>query len=64
MTDEAVSLLFAVSSSAWVYARLMMRTGQNRQASVIATFFFGLLMFVLMWTLLSLFPESGSDAPF
>jgi hypothetical protein len=55
MGNAFIALLFAVGSSAYVYAKVMRSTGGNLKTTAIATGFCGLVVFIVFLTAIDRF---------
>jgi hypothetical protein len=55
MSAAVISLLFALGASTWVYTKFQSRGGnENTKQSVVAAAVSGLIIFFVLWSILSL----------
>ena len=50
MGNVLIALLVAVGFSAWVYAKLMRRTGNNTKNSIVTAAVLAVIVFFVVWT--------------
>jgi len=55
MSSWVISLLFSVGASTWFYTQLQKRSGNNTKQSVIVTIVIGAVLFLISYSVLSLF---------
>lgn len=54
MANWVVALFLGLAVSVWVYEKLMNKTGNNRQNSIIAAAVSGVLLFVVLYFVLGI----------
>jgi hypothetical protein len=54
MANWIVALLIGLAASVWVYEKLMNKTGNNRQNSIIAAAISGILLFIILYFVLGI----------
>ena len=57
MSAWVVSFMFSVGASTWLYTKLMRRSGNNTQQSIIVTIVVGIVLLLVTYSILSLFWE-------
>lgn len=56
MSAVVISLLFAIGAATWIFTKMQRRGGgENAKQSVLAAGFAGLVIFLVLWSILSLF---------
>lgn len=54
MSNFVVALIFAVGVGAWVYSKVVRRTGGNATTSIIASVVVAIVVFIIAFTLVGL----------
>lgn len=54
MANWIVALLLGLAASVWIYEKLMNKTGNNRQNSIIAAAITGVLLFIILYFVLGI----------
>ncbi len=54
MSNFVVALIFAVGVGAWVYSKVVRRTGGNATTSIIASVVVAIVVFIIAFTLMGL----------
>ncbi len=57
MTNGVISFLLAIGTATWVYSKFHRSTGGNTQNALMGAGVVGIIVFILMFTLLSFIPD-------
>lgn len=55
MSNALIALLVSLGGCAWVYGKMMRKTGNNNQSALTVTAMLGVFMFVIVWFILGSF---------
>jgi len=55
MSDVAIAAIAAIGISAWLFKKIIRRTGGNMRTTLISTTSVGVIIFFVIWSLLHLY---------
>ena len=61
MANSLVAFLAAVGTATWLYTLFMRRTGGNTKSSLIVAAVIGVIVFVMVWSIISMIDSALSN---